>query len=197
MIGTNLTNGINLYFYSLRTMMIFKYEVLYDLVEGMSKINSNERDLWLNVNTQLTQGKENARNVLVNVDIESPKYNLKKLLDNPRIYDRIRTMGRLCNALEGIGDLDTLTILLEGDFHSHFSDFMLSSSCYSETTRSEEYINELIDHLRINGAGIEIISCITTELLDLFNLTEYTKWEMRDDLGMIQNTMRRITKETK
>lgn len=178
-------SGATLYFYNVRTMMLFNYEVLYNITEGAwcsSRYPQGHSDIWAKANLLITQGKVNARTV-INADCQILKndYNLKKLLNISTAYNRIKTIGRLC-----LGTNDSfrkLNMLLENEIHDNYT-FPLYEC-------SQEDYEEFLDNLRDNHNNY-LCETISYEEFELICNTDYPDQMMRDDLGMIQNTMRNV-----
>lgn len=175
--------GIDLYFYDARVLMIYKYEILYQLSEGLwssSRYPQGHEIPWMKANLHLTKGKNNSRNVVeIGCNIVKNNYNLKKVLDIPTSYNRVKSIGKLSNVLRD--DLDTLIILLNDEFYE--VNFDVSDN------PSQSDIDEAVNILRENGRSHSLMVLNEDILMDYLKC-EYTDDMMRDDLGMIQNTMR-------
>lgn len=172
--------GLDLYFYSFRTLCLFQYEVLYQITEGAwnySRYPSGHGDVWKTANLHITQGKSNVRCIVeFGCNILKNDYNLKKILNIGTSYRRLESIGRLINC-----DIDELSIisLLNAGFHEN----------YSKWDGDFSY-NELVSELYENPETRELSELITPELLDKYSESTYSFEDIKDDLGMIQNTMR-------
>lgn len=179
--------GLGLYFYNIRTLAIFEFEVLYQLTEGIwssSRYPEGHSEPWVMSNLFLTSGKSNVRNVVEpGCNIIKNDYNLKKILNIPTSYNRVKCIGRLSNALED--DKETLMTLLNGGFHEY-------SEVYPEEFSDDLYNQAMLD-LSNFGASSEMMMSLSPDIMEKYCSSVYTDDEIRDDLGMIQNTMRNIT----
>lgn len=184
--------GLDMHFYNLRTLMIFEYEVKYQLSQGIwSLINNpmNHADVWITSNLYLTQGKQNARTVSeFGCIISKNNYNLKRMLDNPRSYSRIKSIGLLCKIYED--NPKEVEMLLNENFHEY--GYVLMRDFYEDDDPFEEFLESLSSELPDTRG---LIPMITPELVNKFLSFDYSDSEIRDDLGMIQNTMRNVVNE--
>lgn len=175
------TIGLDLYFYSFRTLAIFQYELLYQISEGIwstSRYTKGHEIPWMNANLYLTKGKSNARNIVqTGCNIIKNDYNLKKVLSLNTAYNRINSIGKL---VECCTDTKLVINLLNLGFHEY---------CNMDEW-DEDFYNVMIDSLYSNPDSRELVNCITPELMQCYCNAIYSYDEMKDDLGMIQNTMR-------
>lgn len=81
-------------------------------------------------------------------------------------------------------NVDLITTLLNEDFHE------LSS--YIEQEFNEENFNEFMGILESNGC-VHSLQVFSEDIMKKYIESDYTDKIMRDDLGMIQNTMRNTT----
>lgn len=181
--------GSTLYFYSVRTMMLFNYEVLYNISEGLwnsSRYPQDHAKLWESANLYLTQGKVNARNI-VNIGVNVPKsdYNLKRLMNIHTSYDRMKTIGKLCMVID---DRSLLIRMLDLGIHE---DFSFSIYDYNSLEDLSDSYSEFMSDLRSSSAR-ELYEEFTYDLYCSLVTANYTDDMLKDDLGMIQNTMRNI-----
>jgi hypothetical protein len=178
--------GLDLYFYNLRTLMIYNYEIIYQLTDGVwssYRYPRGHSDPWVSANLHLTQGKSNARNVVeIGCNILKNDYDLKRILNTATSYSRVKSIGKLVMALDD--DVDLITTLLNEDFHE------LSS--YIEQEFNEENFNEFMGILESNGR-VHSLQVFSEDIMKKYIESDYTDKVMRDDLGMIQNTMRNTT----
>lgn len=175
--------GLDLYFYNIRTLMIFEYEVLYQVTEGLWSTNRYPVDHstpWVDANLHLTSGKNNARNVVeIGCNIIKNDYNLKKILNLPTSYERVKSIGKMVNYLGD--DVDTMKVFFNEGFHEYAS--------LLEDEYSDENYNEFLSQI----PSKKLAMSLSPEIIEGYLQTEYTFDEMKDDLGMIQNTMRNTT----
>lgn len=184
--------GLDMYFYNIRTLMIFEYEIKYQLSQGIWSLASNpvnHDEVWMKANLYLTQGKNNARTVSeFGCNILKNNYNLKKILENPRSYSRVKSIGILSQMYEG--SIDTLKMLLNENFYEY--GYVLLRDFYEDDKPYDEFMESLCTELPDTKG---LIPMIDEDLVYRFLNTEYTDNQMRDDLGMIQNTMRNVITE--
>lgn len=177
--------GLNLYFYSFRTLALFNYEVSYQITDGLwsSPRYGNHATPWIEANLYLTQGKSNARNVVdMGCRIIKNDYNLKKMLNLSTAYRRIEAIGKLVNCCD---DYEYVNQLLHNGFHEAYDELI------DEWNEWEYY--EMINRMLSNPDTRDLAVMLTPELIQCYIESVYTEDEMRDDLGMIQNTMRNVT----
>lgn len=188
------TLGLDMYFYNIRTLMIFEYEIKYQLSQGIWSLVNNPRnhaDVWMNANLHLTQGKSNVRTVSeFGCNIPKNNYNLKKILDNHRSYSRVKSIGILSQIYDK--DYDYLKALLNENFHEY--GYILMRDFSDDDDPYKEFMEALSLELPDTRCLIPMIDeDLVYRFLDLVN--EYSDSSMRDDLGMIQNTMRNVIEE--
>lgn len=182
--GRNLgRTGLDLYFYNLRTLMIYKYEIQFQLENGIwssSRYPEGHFIPWIEANLHLTNGKGNSRNVVeIGCNIPKNDYNLKKILNVSTAYNRVKSIGKLVKSLD---DKSELEVLFNEGFHEDVGYYLNDESEYSD-----ELYKMLMDSITHCG---KLGLLVTPDLIQKYMETDYSDKEMRDDLGMIQVTMR-------
>lgn len=177
--------GIDLYFYNFRTLALFQYEILYQINEGLwnsSRYPQGHSDIWMEANLHVTQGKNNVRNVIQigSEPIIKNNYNLKKLLNIGTSYNRMMCIGRL---VKSCNNEDYVARLLDLEFHELGEKLAIFDYGYNEESYNE-FMNELYNDPQFR----ELAEYLTPELLENYSNSLY--YDLKDDLGMIQNTMR-------
>lgn len=182
-VNRHVDEGLNMFFYNLRTLMIFNHEITFQLE---SLWNGTNTKIWESANLFLTSGKSNVRTELnVPIDDIYTEYNLKRILRISTAYERIKVIGALCNS--ELLDTDSLSsVIVEGVDGDAF--------CSAFKNQSEFNFNEWIEGIiRYNPNTIIPMVIEDYMMEDFFRCyNEYTDRMIRDDLGMIQNTMRNL-----
>lgn len=190
-LGRSFGIGLDMYFYNIRSLMIFKHEILYQLEDGKwslssSKSPKNHYEVWKSANLFLTSGKENVRTVSdFGCVIPKNNYNLKLILDNPNSYERIKSIGKVTLMYEDCGESvnPDMKELLDNEIY----EFHEILGTYDTDEGIESITRSLPDKLR---------NFIDEDFIIKYNSVNYSDRMMRDDLGMIQNTMRKNVNET-
>lgn len=177
--------GLNMHFYSLRTLMLYYIEIRYQLTGGewSNKPPRGHSTPWEEANLFLTDGKSNSRTVAeVGCSIPRSKYNLKKILNVSTIANRVNIIGRVVNIIPD--DFNKLRFFLESEVYD-----LLSYLPPKESFNFDQWMVEVSSNY---PEFRKIISYITPEFIEAFYESEYSDKDMRDDFGMIQNTMTNI-----
>ena len=176
--------GIDMYFHNLSSLMIYQYEIIYQL-EGTNWRNYSKP--WTDANLYLTNGKDNARTEVHEFSHEITKsaFNLKKILNIGPAYYRIKTIGKFCNIGMDILDLQAL-------FNDEIWDYLHAIEDINDP--SEFDFEEWIDSLMSAPYKTRSLEMLDPDIMNRFITSNYGYNMMRDDLGMIQNTMRKIIK---
>lgn len=183
------TLGLDMYFYNVRTLMIFEYEIKYQLSQGIWSLIStpkNHADVWMGANLYLTQGKENVRTISeFGCNIPKNNYNLKRVLDNVRSYSRVKSIGIISKIYEN--DVNSIKMLLNENFHEY--GYLLMREFYEDDNPYNEFMEALSLELPDTRG---LIPMIDEDLVYRFISSDYKDNMIKDDLGMIQNTMRNV-----
>lgn len=176
--------GLDMFFYNLSTALIYQYELIYQMVDGKwSNDRFSDRSLWSSANIYLTIYKPNARTQIVgkiNKDVLYPnRYNLKSILNIPSAKERVILIGKVANS--GIDANDAMALLNEG-FHECYD--MIGDDSY-------ESYNDFMSDI-INSEYRNLGMMIDYDRYNRIVNAKYSEKEAKDDLGMIQNTMRNI-----
>jgi hypothetical protein len=187
---------MKMYFYSLRTLLIYQYEIKYQLEEGIWSTRSFNlnNEPWINAELLLTKGKSNVRTeVSSDVTDINGNYNLKMTLNTSTSKSRIHGIGLVTNALL-LDDTTLIKELLDAEIHEAFD---MIEEIIEEMKEGDYDIDDcysrLIAELQSNSYG-RLAELIDSETLLKLTEASYSDIDMRDDLGMIQNTMRNIVK---
>lgn len=182
-VNRHVDEGLNIFFYNLRTLMIFNHEITFQL--GSLWNDTNVR-AWEESNLFLTSGKSNVRTEmhLFSEDIYT-EYNLKRILKISTAYERIKVIGALCNS--ELLDISSLSsVIVDGVDGDAF--------CSAFRNQSEFNFNEWMEGVIRYNPDTIIPMVIEDYMMETFFrcYNEYTNKMIRDDLGMIQNTMRNL-----
>ena len=183
--------GIDLYFYNVRTLMIFQYEIMYQLLSGVfstgrSKSSNSDNEIWSKANLYLTIGKKNARIELNGFNLENRNHSLRRVVNCSTAKDRISVIGRISNTF--FNDIDIIKLFLDNEFHEYYD--LLNDYDYNSI---DEGLESIISVLRLDR--IDTIADLISndpDIMKRYYLERYSYNDMLDDMGMIQNTMRRI-----
>lgn len=186
--GNNVI-GANMYFYSYRTLMIYYYEVVYQISNGIwncARYPNEHWRVWNEANLYKTKDKSNSRTVVeTGCSILKNDYNLKRILNLNTSYSRVQSIGKLAKSLGD--DYNRMIELLNLEFYEYIPLLEVDIDMYE--VNFDNACRYLLSNYPESRRLLEILD---EDVLEKYYSTEYSESEMRDDLGMIQVTMRNI-----